>query len=902
MSKLTLEELQVLITAKTSGLQAELKKVSKQLKGLETTTQNTTKEVQKNFDKATSGIATSAKKLKVTLATLGIGKVLKDSFKLSRTYEASLGQVNRLLGQNSKAFQQWVDKNALTFGLAKSQAMEYASIYGNLLSGFMPDTTSLTFYTQELLKASSIIASNTGRTIEDVNQRLRSGLLGNTEAIEDLGVNVNVALLETTEAFKQLSNGKSWNKLSFQTQQQIRLMAILEQTSKKFGDSIQNNTNYQLMIFTAQLKNVALNLGNAFKPIVDTVLPILNSFLAVLVKATNTLAIFMNALFGTSMKQVATESQSASNGLGNVASGYEQAGEEAEKAGKKAKNALASFDEVNTLNFGSDSGSGGTGGAFDGIQLEDTSIIDQTADSLESRLTKLIDAIKREVDRLKVIFAEGFELGLGDFEPKLEGIKKSFNGIKQSIKDIFTDTSVIKSFGKAMDSLVLSLGKITGSVASIGVTIAQNLVGGVDKYLSQNTQYIKDRLIGMFDATNEITALIGSFAVSLTDIFNVFGGDNAQQITANIIGMFSNAFLGVTELALNVGADLIGVIIQPIIDNQDKFKGAFENLFNPIVTITTTLKDYVTNTYESIFKAYEKYIAPAFDNIKQGLSDLVGKVLDAINTYIIPTIDSMATKWSEFYTQYLQPVIDKAIEVIGKFALCVGELWKNVLAPFIGWIITYLAPKFANAFEHIGDIVLSLFICVTEVVGGVLTALGGVIDFISGVFTGDWRKAWEGVKQIFKGVFDSLVGIVKAPLNLIIDAINTVIRGLSKFKIEIPDWVSNVPGLSQFGGKSIGFNIPQIPKLARGGIVDSPTLAMIGEAGKEAVVPLENTSFVTTLAAALANAVMNAMQLGGTAPGGFEGDLVLELDGVELARRSMPYFRKEVKRTGVSLA
>src|SRR5690606_3186546 len=86
----------------------------------------------------------------------------------------------------------------------------------------------------------------------------------------------------------------------------------------------------------------------------------------------------------------------------------------------------------------------------------------------------------------------------------------------------------------------------------------------------------------------------------------------------------------------------------------------------------------------------------------------------------------------------------------------------------------------------------------------------GIINFITGVFTGNWKKAWEGVKNIFKGIVDTLWSIFKFPLNLIIDGINALIGGLNKIKFDVPDWIPLI------GGKKFGFNIPKIPKLAVG--------------------------------------------------------------------------------------
>src|SRR5690606_14321425 len=119
-------------------------------------------------------------------------------------------------------------------------------------------------YTQDLLQASAVVASYTGRTMEDVLDRIRSGLLGNTEAIEDLGINVNVAMIEATDAFRRFAGDRSWNQLDFRTQQTIRYFAILEQAAQKYGTEIAQNTTTRQAMFTAQLKEVQLALGQAF--------------------------------------------------------------------------------------------------------------------------------------------------------------------------------------------------------------------------------------------------------------------------------------------------------------------------------------------------------------------------------------------------------------------------------------------------------------------------------------------------------------------------------------------------------------------------------------------------------------------------------------------------------------
>lgn len=164
------------------------------------------------------------------------------------------------------------------------------------------------------------------------------------------------------------------------------------------------------------------------------------------------------------------------------------------------------------------------------------------------------------------------------------------------------------------------------------------------------------------------------------------------------------------------------------------------------------------------------------------------------------------------------------------------EVWSGVTATFNtfkDWLGNVFSTDWSSKFGWMGDILNGFLANVRNIFNGVREIFGGLIDFIQGVFTGNWGQAWRGVVEIFRGIFGTIGGIVKAPLNLAISAINTMISGLNHINISVPDWL---------GGGDFGFSLPKIPYLAKGGIVDSPTLSMIGEAGKEAVVPLENNT------------------------------------------------------------
>lgn len=201
---------------------------------------------------------------RVTAPLVALGVI---GVKSAAEQEAAMQQVELIYGDASDTIKDFAENTAISFNMSTSEAYKYAQVYGNLIQSITDDEEENALYTQQLLKASSVIASATGRTMEDVMDRIRSGLLGNTEAIEDLGVNVNVAMLESTDAFKKFAGDKSWKQLDYQTQQQIRLFGILEQTTKKYGDEVNENTASDIQRLTARFKNLTSNLSKKLLPI-----------------------------------------------------------------------------------------------------------------------------------------------------------------------------------------------------------------------------------------------------------------------------------------------------------------------------------------------------------------------------------------------------------------------------------------------------------------------------------------------------------------------------------------------------------------------------------------------------------------------------------------------------------
>lgn len=951
---MTLEELQVVISATTKPLQNELKKVSTQLKGLESTTNKSMGGLQKSVDKTASNVGKVFGKLRTTLIALGIGKALKDSFNLARTYEASVQQVNRMFGLYSGALEKWVQQNAKTFGMARADAMKYASVYGNLVRSFEQDGAKMTQYTTDLMKATTIIASSTGRTVADVSERIRSGILGNTEAIEDLSIYAQVAMLKTTNAFKQIANGRSWEQLTFREQQQIRVMSILEQTSNQFGDSIQNNMNYQLMQLTATLKNVALNIGHAFMPIVNVVVPILNTMANALEVVTGKLATFMNALFGTDFNVGAGANASTSQSFTNMGVEAQKAGEEAEKAGKKAKGALMGFDEVNTLNLGKDSGndssvsvpSGGVsspiiGGITEGtgglLSEKTLGIINSLKESLKpfteisfTSLSESLTKLKESISPISEALFAGLKWGIDNVIYPLsqwtieEALPAFFEALAAAISIINPLLEALKPLGEWLWSNFLQpVASWTGDVIITALNGLADALNSVSSWMSANKELVTGitvtiagffaawkatELMAFIQMSGGVIATLKSITTAITAGIAAKLADKAETVALTL--MYAKDFVvsiaastaALVKQATQFVANKLAIIASTVAQGA---MTAATALWNTTATIGAT----VTGAFGAAMAFLTSPIGLAIAAIAAVIATVVllVKNWDTVKAVAIKCWDSIVDAWNVASDWFNDKVVEPIKEFFDKLwediKLACSSCWDGIVSTWrtvSSWFNTTVIQPVKTAFDTFWNGTKQLGIDTWNGIKDIWNTVKGwfdttIIKPVSNAFS----TMWNGIKTSCSNAFNGIKDAVKTPLNFVIDMINKVIRGLNKLQVDIPDWV---PG---FGGETWGINIPSIPRLARGGIVDEATFMgnyIAGEAGKEMIVPLENTSFVDKLASALGNAVLMAMQF--NSRGSSEQaptEAIFEMDGREFARAIIPPIRREIKRTGVKL-
>lgn len=831
---MTLEELQVVIDAKISPFKQKMKELENQVKASDSKVQNSTSSIKAAFSKI--GKIAAFSYLGKKMLDLGV-----TSTQTALEVVASVNQIKRQMGESSQAFLKWIETNANAMNMSVSDATQYASIYGNLFAGFIKDSDKLSAYTGKMLQTSAVIAEGTGRSITDVMERIRSGLLGNTEAIEDLGINVNVAMIESTEAFKKYAGDSSWQQLDYNTQQQIRLMAILEQASAKFGNTLTNSVNSRVSLFKSLLKDTAFNLGSALLPILNAVMPVLNSLAMALKNATAKLAEFVSLMFNkkATVKNSALESMAdslggvvnnandAGNAVGDIADDLDDAADSSDdvadnlnNTAKSAKKAvkellgLASFDEINSLsNKDSDDssspktttpkskkGSGDDGGnagkdILPEIGLED---LDNNFKSIFDGWDKILKPLLDYLSKLKDLFKDGFNVSFR--ADSLERFKEALKGIWQSLKDIFEDGTVLAAAAKFGEKLAYALGQITGAIANVIMGIAVFIAESLNKSLNETKFDIKSWLIRQFEISGDLVAHIGNIAQALGQIFyDTITSTPATDIGSHIISAFTYAGMGIAELYTKSLRDMFGAVDTILSENQDKITRNFTGLLSAAEPAFASLKDLVKNTMSAINATYDEHIKPFVDSLASGWSEIVGTFLDSWNTYIQPVLDNIGQGFSDLMSNHIQPMIEKALDYFGDIIDDLKVIWENVLQPFFNWLAEWIVPILAPAIQYLADVFFDVWGKIADIVGGVIDILQGINDFLKGVFTGDWSLAWDGIKQIFSGfstileslvmvLWNALIGLFKAAWNTLVAIVQAGWDGIVKIFSPIGKW------------------------------------------------------------------------------------------------------------------
>lgn len=648
----TLDELKVMIDAEIAPFRKKMKEVENQVKGTSDRVKNATAKVREQSNSIGSAFGKLAKFAGFAI----LGKKLLDvgmySTQTALEVSASMNQIKRQMGESSQSFLKWVNDNANAMNMGVGEATNYGAVYSNLFSGFIKDTNKLSAYTAKMLQTSAVVAEGSGRTITDVMERIRSGLLGNTEAIEDLGINVNVAMIESTEAFKKFANGQSWQQLDYQTQQQIRLMAILEQATAKYGNTLSNSVNGRISLFKSLMKDAALNLGNSMLPIINAIMPVLNSFAMVLKNVTAKLAEFIALMFnkkatvkdgvGGAVGDMGNAMKDAAGGAGDLADAVDDAGDSAgglaDNLGDSAKNAkkaakellgLLGFDEINILQKPKDDDAGGSGGGGKGGKgkgggggpfkdiLPEVELTD-----MDNKFKSIFDGLGDKLKGLFDSFKKGFDAA---FRPEgIERIKTALDQIAKTMGEIATDPRVVNAFNRMAEKIAYALGQVTGSITTIGLGIGVFLAESIANGLGRQKERITRALVALFDNIGNISEAVGNIAQDFSSTFyDVITSTGAVRIGSAIV----STLLSLTSTIVEVGSKLAGSLFKGfekvVVTSAPKISSVFQSLLDTVAPVFESIERSVNKFGDGLSRVYDEHVAPAINSIANAFNGLI---------------------------------------------------------------------------------------------------------------------------------------------------------------------------------------------------------------------------------------------------------------------------------------
>ncbi|HGL7623551.1 TPA: hypothetical protein ACKBT4_001937 [Streptococcus pneumoniae] len=648
----TLDELKVMIDAEIAPFRKKMKEVENQVKGTSDQVKNATAKVREQSNSIGSAFGKLAKFAGFAI----LGKKLLDvgmySTQTALEVSASMNQIKRQMGESSQSFLKWVNDNANAMNMGVGEAARYGAVYSNLFSGFIKDTNKLSAYTAKMLQTSAVVAEGSGRTITDVMERIRSGLLGNTEAIEDLGINVNVAMIKSTEAFKKFANGQSWQQLDYQTQQQIRLMAILEQATAKYGNTLSNSVNGRISLFKSLMKDAALNLGNSMLPIINAIMPVLNSFAMVLKNVTAKLAEFIALMFnkkatvkdgvGGAVGDMGNAMKDAAGGAGDLADAVDDAGDSAgglaDNLGDSAKNAkkaakellgLLGFDEINILQKPKDDDAGGSGGGGKGGKgkgggggpfkdiLPEVELTD-----MDNKFKSIFDGLGDKLKGLFDLFKKGFDAA---FRPEgIKRIKTALDQIAKTMGEIATDPRVVNAFNRMAEKIAYALGQVTGSIATIGLGIGVFLAESIANGLGRQKERITRALVALFDNVGNLSEAVGNIAQDFSSAFyDVITSTGAVRIGSAIV----STLLSLTSTIVEVGSKLAGSLFKGfekvVVTSAPKISSVFQSLLDTVAPVFESIERSVNKFGDGLSRVYDEHVVPAINSIANAFNGLI---------------------------------------------------------------------------------------------------------------------------------------------------------------------------------------------------------------------------------------------------------------------------------------
>ena len=877
------------------------------------------------------------KKIAAGLSIAAFTKFTKDCLEVGSNVTEVQNVVDTAFGDLSHQADLWASNAMTNFGLSELSAKKYMGVFGQMSNAMGITGQAALDMAENVTGLTGDVASFYNLSTDEAYTKLKSIWTGETETLKDLGV----VMTQTNLDQYALNNGfgKTTAKMTEQEKVMLSYQYVTSALSNATGDFVKTQDSWanQTRILTLRFEQLKASLGKGFIALFTPILRGLNTVLAGLQKVADGFATFTQMLTGADI----SSSASTITGLGDIASdtadNVSGIGDAASSTAKQIEKSLAGFDQIEKLSEPTDSGSSGGGGTSSGGLGIDTGVTAEST-NVSSAISDMASKVKKTLEPLKSISFDNLITSLDKLKESAQPLtEKLFSGLEWAWTNIFVPlatwtiedalpvfldvlSSGLDVLNSALDALkplwdwawdnfLEPVAEWTGGMI---VDILKDLAAaleGISTWISNNQ--------GPFDA---IVVTILAFAaawkaVELAEFITNAGGvigiiksltstlyactiakvaDKAETLA--ICALYAKDFIvGIGQTIAKLASSAAAWVA----DTAAKVANTAATAAHTVATWLATAATTAFGVAMSILTSPITLVIAALAALGLGIYELV-KHWDTVKEAAGICWDWIVDKWQS----------------AGEWFSGIWESITSAFSKFDDWLQNIFNMDFSKSFGSLGDIMNAYVANVKNIFGDIKNIFGGLIDFITGIFSGDWEKAWNGIIDTFSGIFSLLADVAKAPLNLVIgfinglitgvqSGINAIVRSVNKLSFKVPNWV---PGI---GGEDFGFHLPEanfskIPYLAQGGYVkpNTPQLAMIGDNKHqgEVVAPEDKLLDMAQKAAAMASSaelLAEAISILKQILRILETlDLDIQLDGKSLKKYVVDKINEHTKQTG----
>ena len=764
--------------------------------------------------------------------------------------------VNVSFGSMANEVEAFAKTAIWSFGMSELTAKQTASTFMAMANGMglaMKDGKNMSL---QLTALAGDMASFYNVRQDVAQTALNSIFTGETESLKKFGVVMTEANLSAFALSRGIT--KSYSAMSQAEKVALRYHYVLKATANAQGDFVRTSGSWanQVRVLKEQFNQLLGILGKGLIQVLTPIVQVLNKLLSYLIAIGNAIA----KLFGggkiTSISGSMADASGSAGDLNDNIGDASGSLEDANNNAKKLQKTIASFDELNVLNSkdtSSSSSSGSGGGISGGLEIPDyTTQVEEGSlklGKLGETLVNLAQSFARLAKSLGDVLIPAFE---AFYKTALEpAIKAIGNLINEMLKFLGGELDKWSDWlTKNKDQIVIFANNLGRIVEPLGLIVAEILKVAWDalatalSLIGDAVRAIGDAIINMDlkDLSTVLSILLAITSIKAgVEVSKMFRSMN-RDIDGNLIDKLAylegyltgdgKLSVGLTKFGNKFKSVFakIGASLSPITSgamtafsatlNQigasggalTKLKATLAGIGGGVKGLFTILK---ANPVGAIITAIGLVITALIHlwNTNEGFRNWV---MEFYNGCIKPVFEWIGNTISKLWNEHLKPLWEKLKPGITSIWETIKTVW-DAIANLIGGIIQFLSPIISAILELVAGAIDTW----GDMVGSFVDVLGGIIDFIAGVFTGDWERVWNGLKEIFTGIWDGMKAVAKGAVNILIDIVNGIIKGLNK--IHLPNWEI----LGSLAGK--GINIPLIPRLEKGGVLTSPTIAMMGE-------------------------------------------------------------------------